>query len=115
MNVLAYASDEAPQKVMSTGSGALAPSREVPPEFYSPFKQRLLKEIQKSDYWAFSYDLSTTFEVAEKGMDSFNELLAFPGEYLEILKYLQESSAQLFASAGMKKSGESPSSNQTDQ
>ncbi|WP_163340530.1 ABC transporter substrate-binding protein [Desulfopila sp. IMCC35008] len=94
--VMAYASEEAPQKLMSTGSGALAPSREVPGSFYSTFKQRLLQEIQTTEYWAFNYDLATPPEVAERGLDSFNELIAFPGEYQEILKYLQETLHELF-------------------
>lgn len=102
--VLAYASEEAPQKLMSTGSGALAPSREVPRDFYSPFKQRLLQEIQNTEYWAFNYDLATPPEVAERGLDSFNELIAFPGEYQEILKYLQETSQELFSYSTKEKS-----------
>ena len=88
--VLSYASEEDPQKLMSSGSGALAPSLEVPVNFYSSFKQRLLKDIQNAEHWAFNYDLATPPEVAERGLDSFNELIAFPGEYKEILRYLHE-------------------------
>lgn len=95
-DVIAYASEEAMQKLMSTGSGALAPSREVLAQFYSPFKQRLLNEILTTEQWTFNYDLSTPSEIAEKGMDSFNELIAFPGEYKEILKHLQDASHELF-------------------
>lgn len=96
--VMAYASEKAPQKLMSVGSGGLTPSREVSVNFYSPFKQRLLKEIQETEHWAFNYDLATPPAVAERGLDSFNELIAFPGEYKEILTYLQETSVDLYSS-----------------
>ena len=111
--VMAYASEENPQKLMSAGSGALAPSRKVSAQFYTPFKQRLLKEIQATEYWAFNYDLATPPEVAEKGMDSFNELLAFPGEYKEILSYLQEASAELFTKTAGNREGNQPFLNGT--
>lgn len=94
--VLAYFAEIKPQKIMSSGSGALAPNQLVPNEFYTPFKQRLLREISTSSHWAFNYDLATPFAVAEHGLDSFNELIAFPEQYKEILKNLDQEVSLLF-------------------
>jgi len=87
--VLGYFSDIEPQKRLSEGSGAFAPNSLIPPGFYSPLRQRILHESEKSPYWAFNYDLATPSAIADKGMDSFNELIAFPDKVSEILDYLQ--------------------------
>ena len=89
-SVLAYFTEDGPQMQMSQGSGALAPSLHVPHSFYSPFKQRLLDEIGSASTWAFNYDLATPPSVADRGMDSFSELIAFPGQYRRILADLQQ-------------------------
>lgn len=88
--VITYFAETDAQKFMSSGSGSLAPNQLVPKEFYSPFKQKLLKEISNTSHWVFNYDLATPPDVAEHGMDSFNELIAFPEQYKEILKKLDE-------------------------
>ncbi len=95
--VLAYFAEAQAQQLMSNGSGALSPSTAVPRTFYPPFKQRLFDAIEKSDHWAFNYDLATPPLVAERGMDSFAELLAYPNQYEEILQMLQDEAAGLFA------------------
>lgn len=94
--ILAYFAEIEPQKIMSSGSGALAPNQLVSKEFYTPFKQRLLKEIATSSHWAFNYDLATPSAVAELGMDSFNELIAFPEQYEGILKNLNQETSLIF-------------------
>ena len=86
---LAYFASQEAQEIMSKGSGALAPSNTVPDRFYSPFKLRLKKEIERSEQWAFNFDLATPPEVADRAMDSFNELIEFPGQYQQILSDLQ--------------------------
>jgi len=83
--VLTYFAGRKAQEIMSTGSGALAPNRSVPDSFYSPFKLRLKQEIDRCDRWAFNYDLATPGDIADRGMDSFNELIEFPGQYQQIL------------------------------
>jgi len=95
-SVLAYFAETDSQEKMSKGSGALAPNIEVPRGFYSPFKQRLLDEIASTRFWAFNYDLATPPSVAERGMDSFNELIEFPGQVRPILQNLQSDVAPLF-------------------
>lgn len=87
--ILKYFSEIEPQKRLSEASGAFAPSSLIPRRFYSPLKQRILKEIDDAPHWAFNYDLATTPEIADKGMDSFNEIIAFPDQVPEILKFLQ--------------------------
>lgn len=82
--------DTSPQQAFSRGSGAFATSLDVPKSHYSPLKQRLFQHIQRSDSWAFAYDLSTSPSIADFGLDSFTELLAFPDQYLEILANLDQ-------------------------
>jgi hypothetical protein len=53
-------------------------------------KLRIKEEMVSAPEWAFNYDLATRPVIAEKGLDSFSELLAFPGQYLEILRHLRE-------------------------
>jgi multiple sugar transport system substrate-binding protein/raffinose/stachyose/melibiose transport system substrate-binding protein len=93
---LTYFSEIEPQKKMSEGSGGLAPNLQVPRSFYSPFKQRIIAEIESTSHWAFNYDLATPPDVAEQGMDSFNELIEFPDQYLAILENLQTEARALF-------------------
>jgi len=88
--VLAYFASPDAQKIMSIGSGAMAPNISIPESFYSPFKLRLKEEIDRADQWAFAFDLATPPAVADRGLDSFGELIAFPGQYRQILLDLQE-------------------------
>ncbi|MFH2092089.1 MAG: extracellular solute-binding protein [Pseudomonadota bacterium] len=83
---LAHFAGQESQQKMSLGSGGFAPSLEVPLSFYSPFKERLKQEINLSMAWAFNYDLATPPRVAELGMNSFQELIAFPDQYEKILE-----------------------------
>ncbi len=93
--ILRYFSEVAAQKRLSADSGAFAPNSKVPPEFYSSLRQRILKESESSPYWAFNYDLATAPAIADKGMDSFNEILVFPDQSSEILENLQAEIEQL--------------------
>ena len=87
--ILRYFSEVEAQKRLSAGSGAFAPNSQVPQQFYSPLRQRILKESDDSPFWAFNYDLATAAAIADKGMDSFNEIIAFPDQGAEILENLQ--------------------------
>ncbi|MBT6339154.1 MAG: extracellular solute-binding protein [Desulfobacula sp.] len=93
---LSYFAKQKPQERLSIGSGALAPSLEVPLSFYSPFKKRMIEEIKSSKYWAFNYDLATPPRVAELGMDSFNELIEFPDQYEKILENVETEAHIIF-------------------
>lgn len=93
--VLSYFSEREPQQRLSEGSGAFAPSSEVPEQSYSPLRQRIHAASQASSHWAFNYDLATQGDIADKGMDSFNELIAFPDQSEEILEYLETAVATI--------------------
>ncbi|MHC4871933.1 MAG: ABC transporter substrate-binding protein [Planctomycetota bacterium] len=84
-----FAGDKA-QKDTTKSSGGIAPSKAIARDFYSPFQRRILDEINSAEHWAFNYDLATRQEVAELGMDSFQELIQFPDQYTDILKNLDK-------------------------
>ena len=77
------------QEKMSAGSGALAPSRQVPPEFYSPLKRRIQRVVQAAPVWAFNYDLATPPAVAEVGLDAFSAFVEHPRELQGLLRDTQ--------------------------
>lgn len=87
--ILAVFAGREAQEIMSRGSGALAPDHTVPESFYPSFRLRLKKEIDRANQWAFAYDLATPNAIADRGLDSFNELIEFPEQYRQILKDLQ--------------------------
>jgi len=90
MELLNFFARPEAQKIFSKGSGAFAPSSKVPTAFYSPLKKRILAESRTAASWAFNYDLATRPEIAERGMDSFNEIIAFPDQVEAILTNLDE-------------------------
>ncbi len=77
------------QMRLSAGSGAFAPNSLVERDFYSPLRRRIWKESSAAAHWAFNYDLATASAIADKGMDSFNEIIAFPDQGAAILTNLQ--------------------------
>ncbi|MGB3210442.1 MAG: extracellular solute-binding protein [Desulforhopalus sp.] len=87
--ILNYFSEVEPQQRLSQGSGAFAPNSLVPKQFYSPLRQRIIRAKEASPFWAFNYDLATSSAIADKGLDSFNEIIAFPDQGSEILENLQ--------------------------
>lgn len=95
---LAFFTDAEPQKAMSQGAGAIAPSLSVPASYYRDIQQRVIREISQSSRFAFNYDLSTPPAVAELGLNAFSEFLEFPGEYLNIQKRLASDTSRLFNS-----------------
>lgn len=93
---LAYFSDPGPQMEMSRGSGALSPSRAIPPSFYTPLQGRILNVIRATPNWAFNYDLATPPDVAEAGLNGFKKFVNNPGSYNDILIDLEKSSKHHF-------------------
>ncbi len=94
--VLAYFSDPGPQMEMSRGSGALSPSRAIPPSFYTPLQTRILSTIRNTPHWAFNYDLATQPAVAEHGLDSLKLFLEAPSNYRRILATLAKKANTIF-------------------
>ena len=83
--VVKYFAGSAAQKIMSQGSGAIAPNLEVGHENYSPLKLAVQDEILRSRAWAFNYDLATLPVRAEVGLNLFAEFLEFPDHYKILL------------------------------
>ncbi len=100
---LSYFAGQKPQERLSLGSGAHAPSLDVPLSFYSPFKKRIFEEMKSAAAWAFNYDLATPPEIAEIGMNSFQELIAFPEQYEKILENVEAESRMVFDAVNNKK------------
>ncbi|MDK9706217.1 MAG: extracellular solute-binding protein [Desulforhopalus sp.] len=88
-SLLGYFAEVEPQTKFSLGSGAFSPNSQVPEDIYSPLKRRIRAEMVSAPEWAFNYDLATKPAIAGKGLDSLSELIAFPDQYLEILRHLQ--------------------------
>ncbi len=87
--VLYYLTDIENQKAMSTGSGALAPNILISEDFYSNMQKKIIKDINKAEFWAFNYDLATPPSEADLGLKMFAEFLEFPNEYELILNRLE--------------------------
>ncbi len=94
---LRFFSDTGPQKEMSKGSGALSPNKNVPQEFYTGLQRRILSAIDRSDNWAFAYDLSTPHPVAETGLDLFYRFIAAPESRHALLEETQRVVEQYYS------------------
>jgi len=97
--VLTYFSDPGPQMEMSKGSGALSPSRAIPPQFYTKLQRRILETIRRTPYWAFNYDLATPPQVAEWGLDLFQSFVDTPKGYERQLIEMNEQTSIFFKQA----------------
>ena len=95
--VLAYFAGPGPQMDISRCTGALAPSLEVPPSFYSPLKRRILDAVRAAPYWALNFDLTATPAVAELGLDAFKLLVDNPEDLREIQSRLAENARSVHA------------------
>ena len=83
--VLARLADVGPQTTFNTGSGALAPNKNVPDSTYNELQLRVKALLAKIPNWAFNYDLATPPPVADVGLNAFSKFLDSPGNYMEIL------------------------------
>ncbi len=54
---------------MALGSGAFVPNKNTPETIYDDYHLRMLEDIKASKHWAFNYDLATSPDTAEKGLD----------------------------------------------
>lgn len=73
---------------MALGSGAFVPNKNTPETIYDDYHLRMLEDIKASKHWAFNYDLATSPDTAEKGLDFFIEFLSFPEVYEVLLQEL---------------------------
>ncbi len=88
--ILAFFAELQSQKIMNAGSGGFSPSLQVERAFYSPLRRRIFTEVVGLPHWVFNFDLATADMIAEKGLDSFSELIEFPAQHAAILENLQQ-------------------------
>lgn len=87
--VLQYFAKPGPQMAMSRGSGALAPSSQVPLDFYTPLQAEMINYIDTVPEWAFNYDLATKPEAANAGLDAFAEFIRVHTDPTLLLEQLE--------------------------
>jgi len=83
--VMARLADVGPQTTFNTGSGALAPNKNVPDSTYNELQLRVKELLAKIPNWAFNYDLATPPPVADVGLNAFSKFLDSPADYKKIL------------------------------
>jgi multiple sugar transport system substrate-binding protein/raffinose/stachyose/melibiose transport system substrate-binding protein len=94
---LVYLTNPDVQAEFALGAGNLAPSLLVDTGIYNDMVARIAGEIAADPAFAFNYDLATKPEVAQIGLDSFQEFMANPGDYEAMLGRVQEAAAAEFA------------------
>ena len=84
--VLAKLAGVGPQTAFNTGSGALAPNKEVADTTYNALQLKVKALLATIPNWAFNYDLATPPPVADVGLDAFAKFIDSPGDYMSILE-----------------------------
>lgn len=84
--VLARLADVGPQTAFNTGSGALAPNKNVSDSTYNSLQLKVKALLAKIPNWAFNYDLATPPPAADVGLNAFSEFLENPADYMKILR-----------------------------
>ncbi|GAB7079079.1 ABC transporter substrate-binding protein [Megalodesulfovibrio paquesii] len=77
------------QKAMSRGFGCLAPSRLVPPTWYSPIMQEIQKEVAGGGPWVFAFDLTAQPPLAQAGLQAFEDFHLGRHDVDETLRSMQ--------------------------
>jgi multiple sugar transport system substrate-binding protein/raffinose/stachyose/melibiose transport system substrate-binding protein len=93
---LLFLTSPEPQKIWTSGQGALPPNLKVDAAIYDPLIQRVLKDVASAETFAFNYDLATPPSMAEAGLDAFSEFVARPADYVTILQKTEEHRRELF-------------------
>jgi multiple sugar transport system substrate-binding protein/raffinose/stachyose/melibiose transport system substrate-binding protein len=86
-----------PQTAYNTGSGALAPNKNVPDSTYNALQLKIKALLANIPNWAFNYDLATPPPVADVGLNAFSQFLENPGDYKTILQETQTAAQKAFA------------------
>ena len=95
---LVHLSDPAIQLKFALGAGNLAPSLLADTSQYNDVVARIAGEIASDPAFAFNYDLATLPAVAQIGLNSFQEFMANPGDYENMLARVEEAAAAEFMS-----------------
>ncbi|OHD14960.1 MAG: hypothetical protein A2086_14010 [Spirochaetes bacterium GWD1_27_9] len=78
------------QMLISKYIGNIAPNINVPESFYGEFQKNTVNIIKNTPNWAFNYDLATSPEIAEIGLNAFAEFIEFPELYKTILENIDK-------------------------
>ncbi len=84
--VMARLGDREAQESFNTGTGAIAPNKEVPDTVYNELQLEVKQLISTIPNWAFNYDLATPPPAADVGLNAFSEFIDNPDNYMEILE-----------------------------
>jgi len=95
--VLARLADVGPQTAFNTGSGALAPNKNVSDSTYNSLQLKVKALLAKIPNWAFNYDLATPPPAADVGLNAFSEFLENPADYMKILRETEVAVQKAFA------------------
>lgn len=91
---LAAFADADAQLAMSRGSGALAPSTQVPPSAYSSMQQRILAEVRSGTSWEFAFDLTASEPLARAGLQAFEDFQTRRRDVDAVLRALHQATLQ---------------------
>jgi ABC-type glycerol-3-phosphate transport system substrate-binding protein len=95
--VLARLANVGPQTAFNTGSGALAPNKNVPDSTYNSLQLKVKALLAKIPNWAFNYDLATPPPAADVGLNAFSNFLQNPADYMKILRETEVAVQKAFA------------------
>jgi ABC-type glycerol-3-phosphate transport system substrate-binding protein len=84
-NILTRLAQSEPQTAFNLAAGSIAPHRDVPEEAYSPLQQEIIRIIERSDLWAFNFDLATPPAKAQIGLEYLMDFLEAPTDYPQLL------------------------------
>lgn len=79
--VISYMATVENQKIVVKGWGNISPNTNVEKSFYTPMQQRIAEEMLSSENWGFNYDLATTPEISEIGLNMLSQFLEIPNQY----------------------------------
>jgi len=94
--VLTYLADWPQQQAFIQHTGALAANLQVQRSAYSATQQHLLDVVNQHSDFVFLFDLATPSEVADMGLDAFQEFLALPKAYPRVLHKLAQDAEAYF-------------------
>ncbi len=86
-----------PQKNFNSGTGAIAPNKNVPDSVYNELQLQVKALIAEVPNWAFNYDLATPPPAADVGLNAFSEFIGEPSNYMSILKKTEADAQKAFA------------------
>lgn len=99
--VITHFSKEQTLKEISRITGCLVPTVNNNNDFYNVVQHKMVEQIKSLPLWAFNYDLATPPLVSAIGLTMFEEFLAFPNFYQEIVKSTAQKIDDAFTSVNI--------------